>query len=328
MHTLYIIGNGFDMYHGLNTSYQSFGFYLKEKHSQIFEYIVTYYGLPYLEDISEKYYEWNNFEQALADLDYETVLDDNSDFLPNISSDDFKDRDWHALEQVMGTMVNDLTINLFIEFKNFIRAVHFPIKTNNELVNLNNDSLFLTFNYTDTLERYYSIETHKILYIHNKANSYETLILGHGVDSESFNTLEEKMPQGLNIEEQDEWRQRMDDSYDFSYDSGRNAILRYFSKSFKPTKDLILENEEFFKSLKNIKNVIILGQSVSEVDQPYFKKVIDSIEDKNINWTSSYYGDKQPIYENLKSIGLHDEQINFITLDEIRQVDKNQLKLF
>ena len=71
-----------------------------------------------------------------------------------------------------------------------------------------------------------------------------------------------------------------------------------------------------------------MGQSVSEVDQPYFKKVIDSIEDKNINWTSSYYGDKQPIYENLKSIGLHDEQINFITLDEIRQVDKNQLKLF
>ena len=36
---------------------------------------------------------------------------------------------------------------------------------------------------------------------------------------------EEKMPEGLSIEEQDEWRERMSDSFDFSYEQGRDEIL-------------------------------------------------------------------------------------------------------
>ena len=44
MKTLYIIGNGFDMYHGLDTKYQSFGFFLKKKHSRIYDYLTDYYG--------------------------------------------------------------------------------------------------------------------------------------------------------------------------------------------------------------------------------------------------------------------------------------------
>lgn len=328
MDTLYIIGNGFDLFHGLNTSYKSFGFYLKEKHSEIYDYLIDYYGLPYLEDPKIKYYEWNYFESALADLNYESVLEDNSDYLPNPASDDFRDGDWHALEQVMEGIVNDLTINLFNEFKNFIRNVVFLIKDSSELLNIDKNSKFLSFNYTDTLERYYDISSNNILYIHNKALSNDILILGHGTNPENFVNEGEKMPDNLTIEEQHEWNERMSDNYDFSYERGLDTILGYFNKSFKYTEDLISKNSTFFNNLNSIKKVIVLGQSVSEVDQPYFKKVIDSIEDKNINWTSSYYGDKQPLYENLKSIGLHDEQINFITLDEIRQVDKNQLKLF
>jgi len=328
MDTLYIIGNGFDLFHGLDTSYKSFGFYLKEKHSEIYDYLIDYYGLPYLEDPKIKYYEWNYFESALADLNYESVLDDNSDFLPNVASDDFSDGDWHALEQVIEGIVNDLTINLFNEFKNFIQNVEFPIKDNNELLNIDKNSKFLSFNYTDTLERYYGVSSKNILYIHNKALSNDILILGHGTSPESFKKEDEKMPDNLTIEEQHEWNERMSDSYDFSYDRGLDTILGYFNKSFKYTEDLINQNNNFFNNLNSIKKVVVLGQSVSDVDQPYFKKIIDSIEDKNIKWTSSYYGDKQPLYENLKSIGLHNEQIDFITLDEIRQEDKNQLKLF
>ena len=123
METLYIIGNGFDICHGLDTRYQSFGFFLQEKHSPIFDYLTNYYGLPYLFNIDDKYYEWNYFETALADLDYESVLDENSDFLPNPASDDFRDRDWHAFQQVMEGVVDDLTTNLFKMFKEFSSLV-------------------------------------------------------------------------------------------------------------------------------------------------------------------------------------------------------------
>lgn len=318
MKTLYIIGNGFDMYHGLDTKYQSFGFFLKEKYSQIYEYLTDYYGLPYLEDIGEKYIEWSYFESALADLDYETVLDDNSDYLANPASDDFRDADWHALQQVMKGVVDDLTENLFDAFKEFILQIKFPILTHKDSLKIDNTSVFISFNYTDTLEFYYNVPFRNILYIHNKAKSNEVLILGHGTDPDKFNVEEEKMPEGLSIEEQYEWQEHMSDNYDFSYEQGKDEILGYFSKSFKYTEDIIAKNKLFFDGLKNIEQVIVLGHSISDVDQPYFEKIIRSINNKDIMWTASYYGEKQSIYDNMKAIGLNDAQITLITLDEIK----------
>jgi len=329
METLYIIGNGFDMYHGLNTSYQSFGLYLKENHSDIYDNLIEYYYLPDLDfDNDVKYYEWACFEIALADLDYSRILDDNSDWLPNVASDDFRDSDWHSLQIVMEELVIGLTTNLLSAFKEFLLEVKFLDISPSNLLSIDNNAIFLSFNYTNTLEKYYAIDPENILYIHNKALSNDDLILGHGIDPSNFEDNEDIPPEGLTEEEMYEWREGIADNYNFSFESGKQELMAYFTKTFKFTTDIINQNMQFFQKLKHIKNVFVLGQSVSEVDQPYFKKVIDSIEDKNINWTSSYYGDKQPLYKNLKSIGLHDKQINFITLDEIRQVDKDQLKLF
>lgn len=50
MKNLYIIGNGFDLYHGLDTKYQTFAKYLAENDSEVYDLLLTYYGLP---DISE-----------------------------------------------------------------------------------------------------------------------------------------------------------------------------------------------------------------------------------------------------------------------------------
>ncbi|MBK7632982.1 MAG: hypothetical protein IPJ13_00915 [Saprospiraceae bacterium] len=45
----------------------------------------------------------------------------------------------------------------------------------NPLVNLDINGLFLSFNYTDTLERYYKISRENIEYIHNKAGEGKIL---------------------------------------------------------------------------------------------------------------------------------------------------------
>ena len=328
MKTLYIIGNGFDMYHGLDTKYQSFGFFLKKKHSRIYDYLTDYYGLPHLEDIDDNYYEWANFERVLADLDYESVLDDNSDYLPNIASDEFKSGDWHALQQVMNGVVDDLTDNLFEAFKEFILNVHFPKISSSDLLKIDKYSFFISFNYTDSLEHYYNITAKNIFYIHKKAKSNDVLILGHGTDPDNFIVEDEKMPEGLSLEEQDEWREQMSDSFDFSYEQGRDKILDYFSKSFKYTEDIISQNKFFFDRLTDVKKVIVLGHSISDVDQPYFKKILQSIENKTIVWTVSYYGDKKPIYDHLIEIGLNEKQINLITLNEIKVKNDNNYKLF
>ena len=328
MSRLYIIGNGFDIYHGLDTKYQSFGFYLKNKHSQIFDYLIDYYGLPYLEDIEKKYYEWNYFESALADLDYENVLDDNSDYLPNIGSDDFSDGDWHALQQVMERVVDDLTINLCDTFKEFINEVVYPEIENNNLLKIDKDSCFINFNYTNTLESYYNIDPDSILYIHNKAQSDDRLILGHATDLEKFETVEEEMPEDLTDEEKAEWIEWQSDNYDFAYESGKQEILNYFKNSYKNTESIIEENSNFFNSLKDIQEIYVLGHSISEVDQPYFNKIIESIPNKEVKWIVSYYSNPDSIIEKLYEIGLKDEQFKLVTLDDFKIKNDSQLKLF
>lgn len=54
MKKLYIIGNGFDIHHGLNTSYQAFAFFLQDNYSKIHDYLVEDYGLPYLDRDNEQ----------------------------------------------------------------------------------------------------------------------------------------------------------------------------------------------------------------------------------------------------------------------------------
>ena len=302
-HTLYIIGNGFDRYHGLDTRYHSFAFYMKENYSELYDLLTQYYYLTDLDpDDPDSYKDplWADFENKLAELDYETVLEDNKDYLANTSNPDFKDRDWHAYQIQMEGIVDNLTKDLCEAFKQFILAVDFPESVDNRILELERDSIFLNFNYTDTLEKYYSVRGQRILYIHGKARfPDDKIILGHGIDPEAFEEEEKAPPEGLNEEELEMWRDQMSNDYDYSYESGKSELMTYFKDSFKVTKEIIEKSKSFFDNLKDVKKIIVLGHSISVVDQPYFKTVIQSIDDKDIPWIVSYYSDKSCVLINI-----------------------------
>lgn len=321
METLYIIGNGFDLYHGLDTKYQSFGIFLQDKHGDLYDSLIEFYGLPYLDpDDQDSYYDplWADFENTLANLNFEYILDENSDYLPNITSDDFRDRDLHSFQQVMEGIVDNLTAKMYGAFKEFILAVKFPNDVNGIQLKIDSDALFLNFNYTDTLERFYNVNDSRILYIHNKATSDDTLVLGHGTDPSAFKSEEEIQPDGLSEEEIYEWQQQIGENYDYSYESGKDELLAYFSKSFKSTTEIMDNNNAFFLSVKKTRNIIVLGHSISNVDQPYFRKILTSLENENIVWSASYHRNKQPIKDNMNAFGLNDNQINLFTMDALK----------
>ena len=46
MNTLYILGNGFDIHHGLDTRYQSFATKLADSNWGIYDLFMDYFGLP------------------------------------------------------------------------------------------------------------------------------------------------------------------------------------------------------------------------------------------------------------------------------------------
>ncbi len=319
---LYIIGNGFDRYHGLDTSYQSFGLYLQRKHCYvIYELLTEYFGLPDLdEDDEESKWDplWSEFEQRLAEMEYDEILEDNSYYVGDAAGSN-KASDWHAYEQVMDDIVDRLTVKLREAFKKFILNVSFSTSIDSMKLKLDQDATFFTFNYTDTLQRYYGIPDNNILHIHEKALGSKELILGHGTDPDMFDRHEDAPPDGLTDEEMMEWEQNMNDQYNFSYERGKDSLQTYYAGSHKTTESIIRGNQLFFDQLKNSKEVVVLGHSLSDVDRPYFEKIISTVP-KNSKWIVSFYGDEErkSHKQQLLKMGLNEKQISLVTMDSLK----------
>lgn len=188
---LVIIGNGFDRFHDIKSSYWDFKEYLSEV------------GKTYFMDALEKYIDsdelWCSFESALAKLDYDSLMDDNSCYMLSYSDENWKDSAHHDYQYMIENEL-DFSDDIPMHLKEWILSLDTKRKAilNHELIN--NDSVFLNFNYTDTLEKTYEINRRNILYIHGKAKEDGRLIVGHGDKT----STEDKIKHEFSSEEEKE----------------------------------------------------------------------------------------------------------------------------
>lgn len=291
---LIVTGNGFDLHHGLNTSYYAFGYFLKRNKKKLYDDLIEYFYLPDLpSDPNEleksKHHLWSEFESNLAAFDTQSVLESFDEYRPNVASPDFSDGEWHTFSIVMQELLEEITDGLFTQFKSFIDKVKYPNISDQIKLDLDNKDLFINFNYTNTLQYYYGIKNNQILYLHGNASlPDDSLILGHGIDPENFVETPEEAPAGATYEELERWNQYMSDNYDIAFESGKNTINQYFKKSFKNTEDVISSAKEFFSYLSQVNEVIIIGHSLSQVDMPYFSAIKQNVQ-FNATWTVTWY---------------------------------------
>lgn len=311
---LYIIGNGFDLHHGLKTSYYNFAQYLEKKDTKLYDLLERFVSYS-PEDNSL----WSRFEENLANLDADELLSENTDYLPDIGSDDFRDGDFHTFGYVMDKICKSLTSGLKEHFKEFILSIEYPDTIWEKKIRLDKEATFLNFNYTNTLERIYRINQKNIKYIHNSVYNSEEIILGHAIDPKKFEKQLPEPPESLTEDEIIEWYSE-NDSCDYSYDTGRNNLHKYFKLMHKPTADIISSNASFFHSLKDVEKIYVYGHSISQVDIPYFEEIVKYIS-KDTKWEVSYYDDESVnnLKQSLLDIGVLEENITFIRLEDIQE---------
>ena len=192
MSRLVVIGNGFDLAHGLNTKYSDFMEYLcsyEKKPNMIDDRFVLLNSVSTQAQERHRFYEaiskyipeqdlWSSFEEALGFLDCEQVQDDNSCYFLDYGDDNWRDSANHDFQYMISEDLSFAT-NISRYFSEWILHINTsvqPILSSNVL---NGNCLFLNFNYTDTLEKVYSIPASNILYIHGNALRGNNLILGH-----------------------------------------------------------------------------------------------------------------------------------------------------
>ena len=69
-------------------------------------------------------------------------------------------------------------------------------------------------------------------------------------------------------------------------------IEEYYEQTLKETHKIISKHKSFFNSIKEIKNIVILGHSLADVDMPYFDKIMNCVDKNKVRWEISYHTEK------------------------------------
>ena len=180
----------------------------------------------------------------------------------------------------------------------------------------------MTFNYTDTLERYYTLNPRRILHVHGKAIIPESsIILGHAIEPSAFEKKPVEPPKGLTTEQLEEWQEVQGDKYSYSVDMAEQELRAFYYELHKPTKEIIHQNRHFFQHLGDISTVHVLGHSLARVDLPYIAEVLRSIDRNSVRWNVSYFGESERArhMETLTSLGVSAANITPIVLGDLRR---------
>lgn len=301
--TLYILGNGFDCCHDLNTGPERFLDILRTKEiyneTETAEIVFARYNVL-----------WGDYESCLADIDLEEIAEEQI-IAPDYLSDHEYDRD--------GGIFN---------MEQYTESLHWAIQdslkimiddANSELMNkspvlrdfLSSNDAVLSFNYTSTLERLYVIpEDVQICHIHGYRDNGEKLLLGFrdGIseeeyynsffDQDSIEMIQKKIKDiedddTLSNEEKEIELQYWDMCYDnltsdrdFYIDTQREVVFRFY-QSLK--KEIQIDRlKEFLETCQEINRVVVMGHSMSSVDGDYMElieKILSPFE-----WWISQYG--------------------------------------
>lgn len=259
---LVVVGNGFDIAHGLPTSYKHFVKQLKQEQQGFFDIICRY--IP--EDAL-----WASFEQALSQIDVDQLHDNNSCYLLGYGDENWKDSAHHDYQYMIGedlSFAEDIP-KYFFEWISKIDTHVLP-KFDCDIVDKEN--IYLSFNYTNTLENVYNIPAKNILYIHGKAMQNDELIIGHHSDD----LLQYESEPEFSSEEE---KQIYYDNYneDVRISEANGIIRTYFRTTYKDTASIIQKNRDFFDMLSNINEVYIYGHSMSLIDFDYFSEIYNSV---------------------------------------------------
>ncbi|MCH0769139.1 bacteriophage abortive infection AbiH family protein [Klebsiella pneumoniae] len=260
---LYIIGNGFDIRHGLPTRYKHFKSYVAKNDKELYDAIEEY--IPAGD-------EWNELESALGEIDYELILQNSEMFLVTYNTEDWSDAYHHDYQYEVDKITRMLSARLKEQFADWVKGINIADAYNSEqyIPPIPRESLYFSFNYTNTLQQIYAVPDAQIMHIHGNCSYDEDLILGH-----SF-----RVEKSLNPYIGPDQDIRIAEAYD--------SIDKYFGNTFKPSEDIIKEENVFFSSLKNVDEVIVLGHSLAEVDGEYFAEINKSIQ-KSARWIVALY---------------------------------------
>lgn len=257
MPKLYVIGDGFDLWHDLPTKYSQFYQFAKKPLDELENYYVLdlTHGGP-----------WHDFENSLASFHWREFYAAHNHI--NVDSESFRPSFVYGLEDDLAEHADNHVEAIKECFREWVDGINVSV-AERRLV-FAEDAQFITFNYTSTLQSIYGIDDDRILHIHGKTGTFEDIIFGHG----------ETMVEEPQLDEQGDSNRTM-------FSDAEGAAKYPFHALKKPVTDVLEMHYSFFNSLEYTREIIVIGHSFNKIDLPYFKNLAESAP--NSKWMICCY---------------------------------------
>ncbi len=289
---LNIIGNGFDLYHGLPSSYYHFGCYLIDNDHEFYEEIGDRYNVrtmtpigppighdfaPYVENMF-----WSDFERHLGDVSEYSILETSEDDL-GLECDDPVELEMYdhlAAKKIIKQFVNWVSDTL--DLADNYNEIKSNLTPSNGLLALSQNEKYITFNYTHTLQNIYNIPDNIIHYVHGECTGSQDdeLVVGHGND-ERINEIKRTVN---TLREEYDWKQSS-----MNRINEHRSLIDFLTLLRKDVTACVNECAWFYDSITDdVHNITIYGLSFGDVDIPYLIQLRNLWP--NAAWKFSYYG--------------------------------------
>lgn len=310
--TLIIIGNGFDIWQGIRTSYSDFENYYHENLPKILKklhlkpVIVREEGEPELHissvemlynDPFDPYYLdtdfWNTFEASLAKIDAERI-----NLYYGKNSSDLKD---------IQKTSKDATRILKRAFADWVTSKEIESKDSGYAF-LDN-CMVVNFNYTDTVEKRFGVRAENDYHIHGEASDPESIIVGHSSHPEY--PLEQLKHMG-----------------------GRFRGLYYIEKILYETDKHVDDNFNLMAcalamrgiNIADIKKVYILGHSFGDADFDYFRHLAHALNEVDEDPFEGVPDWQQKYLENIDGLDFFHLNLQYAIHRGLREMNKTILE--
>lgn len=281
---LFIIGNGFDLWHKLPTNYGQF----YKQHSEYLDQIE-----PYFSNGLEKEMLWSDFENVLGQFD-ESILIEENDFM-DFSEDSFPTQQMYGLEDAVNEFSGEIIQNITSSFTEWLRGINLNISV--QKIAFPNTAQFISFNYTSTLQQLYKIPDKKVYHIHGSLVQGNRLVFGH-TEAVTYATAEEES------------------YYTEAINSGRKVL----EALQKPVDDIIRDKlNPLLEKSKNISTITVIGHSLNKIDLPYFSRIATEFPDAR--WQCYSYCKEEALAHRaiLEQLGISKNNLDVSTYEEIIQ---------
>lgn len=337
---LYICGNGFDLHHGLQTSYKDYKNFLILEHPDVIGEYEEFVGVYDNSRIA-----WSNIEDALK-IDYLKMLCRFAD-LPSVVDEIYYRSHENNVISYNGNDLEDAFRGLTNFITNFTGKYLYDWLSSIDTkkvkpdLNLSQDDLYINFNYIDTLQTLYHIPDKNVFHIHGSLKELKGLKKDTVAYKKEF--LSWYAPEVGKKEALDVWRieecpafQNMyirqtlqfgavinkeselqkikkwynaDEAYASYVEPSIGVIESFIEKSTKKLSSNYKKLTYFAWTHSDIDTIVIMGHTLLGVDFQYYKEILVPFFKDKLWVFKAYNGDTSEINQFLDKTGLDNYRI-------------------